>query len=219
MYTIPHLGMKQAVDALVQAGVKHFVFLSSYTVQDKYLKVHDHIAERHHNVEQTIKSHSGVTYTFIRGGGFASNVFMFWGKQLKSGAPISLIGDDGFHATAIAEEDMATIAVRSLTSTDLDNQAVPARGPHILTHRQHLDMIGKVWGVKPSIQSLSEQDYKDHMKSHIPYPSLVDSIVRIGIDPDTSKEGDVNETKKALQRDPMDFETYLKLHKHEFDAL
>jgi len=212
-------GMSDTIDALHRAGVQHVVLLSAFSVQPKFLQENNFSARLHAEAEDSIlKYHRSehMSYTFIRGGAFASNVFVFWRHAIQSGS-VSLYEPDSTVNSMVAEEDLAAIAVRALTTHELDNQAVPARGPTMVTQRQQFEIISRVLNKPITVNSITEQQYRQQLE-HV-MPSIVaDAVIGFFRDRRQEKEGTLEDTIRALGRKPMDFASYMEKHKHEIQA-
>jgi uncharacterized protein YbjT (DUF2867 family) len=205
-------GVKEAVQALKEGGVKHIVLLSSWTIIPRYLAVQDAIASKHAWVEDAITNTSGLTWTFVRAGYFASNVITFWKRAIQAGS-LQLPYPDS-QQTMVTDEDMAAVIVRALTTHDLDNQIVSVTGAQALTQREQVAVLSRVLGKSIEIVKVSEQQWRDSIKDFLPAP-IIDSLLRLLRDKDPNKEGDIEATQRVLGRKPMTFEAFIQLHKAE----
>jgi len=207
-------GMSDTINALKSNGISHVVFLSSWTVlKPEYIEIKDAITMNHYLIEENIKK-SGMIYTFIRGGYFASNALHFWAKEINTGA-IHVHNIDIKH-TCIAEEDMASLATVALTSNRLNNQAVSAVGAEKLSARQQIEIISKIINKPLKIIPITEQQFHENVK-FLPVP-FQDSLYRIGTDPDENKEGNGDLQRNILGRSPMTFEEYVTKHIEELES-
>jgi uncharacterized protein YbjT (DUF2867 family) len=125
----------------VNAAAKHarrIVFLSSAAVRDNVEKQDNPIGQAHADIEQSIES-SGVEWTFLRPGGFATNARWWWGQQIREGDVVRW----PYAAAAwapIDERDMAAVAVRALTEKGREH----AGGKYYLTGEQSLTQADQV---------------------------------------------------------------------------
>lgn len=150
--------------AVAAAGVRHLVVLSSSSVtlpgaaQDfngsRFLRVE-------HAVEQT-----GMAYTFLRPGGFASNAAR-WSWGVKSDSAVPLPYPDAVQAP-VHERDIADVAVIALTTDSLIGRAPVLTGPERLTLREQVAIIGDVIGRPVAVIEQTEAESSRMLSQHVP---------------------------------------------------
>jgi len=164
------------VAAAKDAGVQHIVLLSSLSAAESPLNA---IGLLHKSVEDVFLA-SGITYTFLRPGNFASNTIAFWSSTIKAKgqviAPYPLA-----ESAVIAPEDIAALAVVALTTNKLDNAAPAIVGPESLTQKAQVEILNTVRqeysGEKVEFLELTPEQYKAVLEAaHLP-PPLVDSLL------------------------------------------
>src|SRR2546428_378592 len=99
-----------ALDAVTK-NARRIVFLSSFTVRDDLEQQTDPITAFHADIEHLIEQ-SGLEWTFLRCGGFATNALM-WAPQIRADGVVRW----PYGAAArslIHERDIAAVAVRAL---------------------------------------------------------------------------------------------------------
>jgi uncharacterized protein YbjT (DUF2867 family) len=135
------------VAAANRAGVKRIVFQSTAEIDDMAEKQANDIAEFHHGIERTIVA-SGLQWTFLR-----LDIASADGLQWAFDVPGQLARGDvvrGPYADAagspIHPADLAGIAVAALTSDAHAGRAYHVTGPRSVTHREQIELIGRVHG-------------------------------------------------------------------------
>ncbi len=94
------------------------------------------------DIEDLIRA-SGVHWTFIRAGGFATNV-LGWADQIRTGVVRWPYGDAG--RSLIHEQDIADVAVEALMAGGHTGRSYPLTGPEVLTQIEQVRIIGEELG-------------------------------------------------------------------------
>jgi uncharacterized protein YbjT (DUF2867 family) len=123
------------VISALAATVSHVVFLSARGVSDDSPLFHARI-------EKLIRD-SGVDWTFLRAGGFATNT-LEWADQVRTGSVRWVYGDAG--RSLIHERDIADVAVTALTSPGHAGAAYELTGPEVLTQAEQVRALGAAVG-------------------------------------------------------------------------
>jgi uncharacterized protein YbjT (DUF2867 family) len=123
------------VIAALAARVSHVVFLSARGVSDDSPLFHARI-------EKLLRD-SGVDWTFLRAGGFATNT-LEWADQVRAGVVRWIYGDAG--RSLIHERDIADVAVEALTSPAHVGAAYELTGPETLTQVEQVRQVGAAVG-------------------------------------------------------------------------
>ena len=147
-----------AAPAVIAAAEKHarrIVYLSAWGVpDDDTVEPKPGILAFHTAIERAIRA-STLQWTFLRAGGFASNT-LAWAEQIKEGDVVR-----GSHARAtrslVHEADLAAVAVRALTTADLEGKAPHLTGPQALTQAEQVRTIGDVLGRRVVFEELDEE--------------------------------------------------------------
>ncbi|MDI5969485.1 NAD(P)H-binding protein [Streptomyces sp. SL13] len=133
------------VEAAAAAGVPRAVLLSSAGVTGTAEDADNAIAHMHSVVEQAVVA-SGMRWTFVRGGMFATNT-LDWAGQIHASGAVR-----GPNATSVSapvhQDDLAAVAAAALlddTGTH-DGAVHHVTGPEALTPPQMLDIIGHAIG-------------------------------------------------------------------------
>jgi uncharacterized protein YbjT (DUF2867 family) len=152
------------LDTLATAGVGHVVLLSSSaaTLPDA---AEDFNGGRFLRVESAVQD-SGLAYTFLRPGGFASNAAR-WSWSIKRDGDVPLPYPDAVQAP-VHEQDIADVAVIALTTESLIGQTPTLTGPERLTLRQQVDTISAVIGRPLTITEQTEAESSAMLSQHVP---------------------------------------------------
>jgi uncharacterized protein YbjT (DUF2867 family) len=125
-------GIHSAVDALA-ARVKHVVYLSAIGAPNGFWGV----------VEDALKA-SGVHWTFLRAGGFATNT-LGWADMIRSSSTVTWPYGEAARSL-IHERDLADVAVRALTTDSHVGRTYELTGPEAITQVEQVRLIGEAIG-------------------------------------------------------------------------
>lgn len=146
------------------AGVRHVVVLSSSSVTLPGA-AEDFNGSRFLRVEEAV-ARSGLAYTFLRPGGFASNAARWsWGVKGESAVPLPY--PDAVQAP-IHEQDIADVAVVALTTDALVGAAPVLTGPERLTLREQVALIGDVIGRPVTVVEQTETESSAMLSQFVP---------------------------------------------------
>jgi len=146
------------------AGVRHVVVLSSSSVTFPGA-AEDFNGSRFLRVEEAVVR-SGLAYTFLRPGGFASNAARWsWGVKGESAVPLPY--PDAVQAP-IHEQDIADVAVVALTTDTLVGAAPVLTGPERLTLREQVALIGDVIGRPVAVIEQTEAESSAMLSRFVP---------------------------------------------------
>jgi uncharacterized protein YbjT (DUF2867 family) len=95
------------------------------------------------DVERLIER-SGMTWTFIRAGGFAANT-LEWADRIRSGDEVAIPFPQAARSL-VHERDIADVAVRALLHHAGENRAFAVTGPEVLTQIEQVRAIGEAIG-------------------------------------------------------------------------
>jgi len=150
--------------AFAAAGVRHVVVLSSSSVTFPRA-AEDFNGSRFLRVEEAVVR-SGLAYTFLRPGGFASNAARWsWGVKGESAVPLPY--PDAVQVP-IHEQDIADVAVVALTTDALVGAAPVLTGPERLTLREQVALIGDVIGRPVAVIEQTEAESSAMLSRFVP---------------------------------------------------
>ncbi len=165
---------QDGVDAFLQqaktAGVEQLVVLSSLAAAMEFERDNTSWAALHHlAIENAVKT-SGIPYTFLRPGTFASNL-LFWAHSIQTGDTVY-----GPYAnsvqTPIHEADIAAVAVVALTQDGHQGKTYPLTGPQALTRIEQLNCIGAAIGKQLRFQEIPADVFQKEMEKYMPLPII-----------------------------------------------
>lgn len=135
----------QAVRAAAKAGVRRIVLNSSLSVTDTPADEENFIARAHASAERAVRA-SGLEWTFVRGGMYATNALQ-WAESIKAEGVVR-----GAYPEAVAapvhEADLAAVAARALLDrSGAHLGAAPyVTGPQPVTLAEQAAAIGRATG-------------------------------------------------------------------------
>ena len=122
------------------AEVQHFVFISVLGADRGYEDAPVFKAKR--AVERYLQT-SGLNYTILRPAGLASNLLPL-AEQFRQTRTYLLIGDPKNRTSIVSTDDLARIAVDSVTVEGAQNQILPVGGPEILQRADIPRIFGRI---------------------------------------------------------------------------
>ncbi|NEP03889.1 MAG: SDR family oxidoreductase [Okeania sp. SIO2G4] len=137
----------ELIDCAVKVGVKHFVFISVLGAERGYEDSPTFKAKR--EVEKYLKT-SGLNYTILQPSGFASNLLPL-AERFKDTGIYLLIGDDKNRTSIVSTDDLAKIAVDSVSVQAACNQILPVGGPEIISRGEISQIFSKVFNREPIV--------------------------------------------------------------------
>ncbi|MEA5572090.1 SDR family oxidoreductase [Calothrix sp. UHCC 0171] len=128
-------------------GVKHFVFISVLGAERGYEDAPVFKAKR--EVEKYLQT-SGLNYTILRPAGLASNLLPLAETFRQTGLYL-LIGDRTNRTSIVSTDDLAKMAVDSVTFLAACNQVLSVGGSEILTREDIPHIFGRIFNREPVI--------------------------------------------------------------------
>jgi uncharacterized protein YbjT (DUF2867 family) len=138
------------IDAAKAAGVKHFVFISVLGADRGYEDAP--VFKAKWAVEQYLRS-SGLNYTILRPSGLASNLLPLAERFQQTGIYL-LIGDPKIRTSIVSTDDLARIAIDSVSAEGAQNQVLPVGGTAALTRDEIPKIFGRIFNREPLILNL-----------------------------------------------------------------
>ena len=135
----------ELIDSGVKVGVKHFVFISVLGTDRGYEDSPTFKAKR--EVEKYLKA-SGLNYTILQPSGFASNLLPLAERFRDTGVYL-LIGDSKNRTSIVSTDDLAKIAVDSVSVQAACNQTLPVGGPEIISRGEISQIFSRVFKREP----------------------------------------------------------------------
>jgi len=209
LYANPE-GIQGFVKEAKEAGVKHIVLLSSSAVlsgnEDNF------VVRRHLTVERAIIQ-SGIAYTFLRPGAFATNALL-WRYQIinedKVSFPFPLAQSAPIH-----ESDIAAVAVKALTCPGFEGATPFLTGPESLTQLRQVELIGAAIGKIIRFKELTPEKAPEIMSKYMPLP-FVQILIKAFQSNNGTKAALSENVEKITGRPAMKFAEWAKDHKNDF---
>jgi uncharacterized protein YbjT (DUF2867 family) len=168
-------GVQGFVAAAASAGVRHVVLLSSGAVVNSGAE-HNPIARQHRAVELAIEQ-SGLAWTFIRPGMFATNTLWWWANSIRTEGVVRAPYPDA-QTAPVHEKDMAALAVAALTEPGHQQRAYTVYGPESLTLQRQAEHIGDAIDRHITFEVISVEQARVELGKTMP-PIGVETILRL----------------------------------------
>lgn len=137
----------ELIDHAIANGVKHFVYISVLGVDRDYQDAPVFRAKR--EVEKYLIN-SGLSYTILRPSGFANNLLTFADRFKDTGIYV-LIGDANHRSSIVSTDDLARIAIASVSTEGAKNQVFAVGGPDVLTRNDIPQIFSRIFNKEPII--------------------------------------------------------------------
>lgn len=137
----------ELIDQAKTAGVQHFIFISVLGADRGYEDAP--VFKAKWAVERYLQA-SGLNYTILRPAGLASNLLPLAERFRQTGIYL-LIGDPKNRTSIVSTDDVARIAVASVTVEGAQNQILPVGGPEILQRLDIPHIFGRICNQEPII--------------------------------------------------------------------
>ena len=159
VWTAPPDAVSAGLERITRRA-RRVVFLSSpYNVQHPFVQrpQPNAAAALHKAVERCIVE-SGVPWTFLRPGIFASNALGWWAPQIRAGDVVRWPHAQSQSAPT-DERDIAAVAVRALCEEGHNKRDYIPTGPESLTHAQQVEIIGAALGRRLRYEEMSPEEF------------------------------------------------------------
>ncbi|HEV2636031.1 MAG TPA: NAD(P)H-binding protein [Actinocrinis sp.] len=149
---------RQAADA----GVRRIVLLSTTAVESRPDSA---IGRIHREAERAVQE-SGLEWTFLRPGQFASNT-RAWSSQIAAGDVVRTPYPE-VALPAIHPGDIAAVARVALTEDGHAGAAYPLTGPHPVSPVDQVAAIGRAIGRELRHQEITPEQAEQQMRAYMP---------------------------------------------------
>lgn len=184
--------LQAVVDVVRDAGVPRVVLLSSQGVGTK----------RHPSVYEDAVTGSGLDWTILRPGNFASNAFA-WAESIRTqramAAPFADVA-----LPAVDPQDIAEVAAAALRDPGHTNAVYTLTGPEAISPRQQAEVIQSALGTPIHFTELTRDQAQGGMLSFMPAP-VVESTLDILGTPTPDEQAISPDVEKVLGRPPHTF--------------
>lgn len=199
------------VDAAKKAGVTRLVMLSSSTVVQA---PEGQLGRWHVEAEAKIKA-SGIMFTILQPGAFASNTLNWVGSIKSRGAVFQPTGAG--KAAPIDPYDIAAVAVKVLTSPGHEGKSYVLTGPEALSAAEQVAKIGAAIGKPLAFVDVTEDAAREGMvKAGLP-EVYIRAILEAHAMVKAGRGADITNTvEELLGRKARTFDDWLKAHGKAF---
>jgi uncharacterized protein YbjT (DUF2867 family) len=157
MYLFPEPRTARAVvAAAARAGVTRIVTLSSGAVTGGF------DTDFQLPVEQAVEA-SGLEWTHLRPGEFASNTLKLWGPSIRSSRVVRY-HDPDWRGLPIHEADIAAVGVAALCSPGHHGRAYDLTGPARISAREQVRAISAALGEEVRFEEVSPAESREILK-------------------------------------------------------
>ncbi|MFI5908191.1 SDR family oxidoreductase [Dactylosporangium sp. NPDC051541] len=168
-------GIGGFVAAARAAGVRRVALLSSASVVRPDAGQNP-IAQRHRTVEEALEQ-SGLGWTFVRGGLFASNTIGLWAPSIRAAGKVRLAYPDA-QSAPVHEADLAAVAVAALVTGEHDGRAYTVHGPRSLSQADQVAAIGAALQRPIAVEHVDADTARAEMARSLP-DAVADRLLRM----------------------------------------
>ncbi|MGW0200488.1 NAD(P)H-binding protein, partial [Nonomuraea sp. NPDC003201] len=164
-------GLDDFVTRAASAGVEHIVLLSALLADPAST---DAIGRMHGDAEQAV-ARSGIAWTFLRPGAFATNTLQ-WAPSIRAEGVVRDPFPDS-RSAPVHEADIAAVAALALTEPGHDGATYPLTGPELVSRSRQAELIGEAVGrpVRFAVQDLEE--YRAELSAWTT-PQVADVVIK-----------------------------------------
>ncbi|MEQ9368965.1 MAG: SDR family oxidoreductase [Coleofasciculus chthonoplastes F3-SA18-01] len=144
---IDYRANRELIDQAKVLGIKQFVYISVLGAEREYENAPVFKAKR---ATEKYLQRSDITYTILRPSGFTSNLLPLAERFRETGVYL-LNGNPKHRSSIVSTDDLAKIAVDSISLEAAHNQIFPVGGPDILQREEIPHIFGRVFNREPII--------------------------------------------------------------------
>ncbi|MGW6199404.1 NAD(P)H-binding protein [Kribbella sp. NPDC055110] len=195
--------LQDVVEVIRDAGVPRVVLLSSQGVGTK----------RHPSIHEDAVTASGLEWTILRPGNFASNAFA-WADSIRTqrafAAPFADIA-----LPAVDPQDIAEVAAAALRDPAHANAVYTLTGPAAISPRQQAEVFETVIGSPIHFTELTRDQARSGMLNFMPEP-VVEATLDILGTPSAAEQQVSPDVEKVLGRPPHTFADWVSRNVQAF---
>ncbi|MFI0405416.1 NAD(P)H-binding protein [Actinomadura sp. 3N508] len=201
---------RAVLDMAGAAGVRRVVLLSSQGVATRpESPSHGGVARA---TEEAVRE-SGLAWTILRPGGFASNAFA-WAESVRAERTIAApFGDVGL--PVIDPEDIAEVAAAALRKDEHAGHVYELTGPVVVTPRQQAEAIGAALGEPVRFVELARAEAQARMAAFMPEPVVETTLAILG-EPNAAELRLSPDVERVLGRAPRPFAEWARRNVEAF---
>jgi (4-alkanoyl-5-oxo-2,5-dihydrofuran-3-yl)methyl phosphate reductase len=205
-----HEADRLLIEEAKQAGAGQIIMISSGTV-----RIETNAIGRLHREKEELIGQSGISWTFLRPGGFMSNSLQ-WADTIKSQSKV--FNPMGKGKTApISPYDIARVAAVALTCPGHEGKAYDLTGAELLSTPEQVEILSKVIG-KPidCVDIPVEVAAERAIAAGLPH-ALVKSLAELWVQVRKEAGGfQTNEVERLTGQTAQTFETWCREHRSAF---
>jgi uncharacterized protein YbjT (DUF2867 family) len=200
-----------AAAAAREAGARHVVMLSSMAVDGE---VETPIGRWHRDAEAKIQA-SGLAWTMLRPGGFATNTLR-WAATIKARGVV-FDGTGAGKTAPIDPLDIAAVAAEALTTTGHEGQAYTLTGPEALSAAEQVELIGAAIGRRLTLVDLPPDAAREALAADGLPPPMIEALLAAWSLIRAGHGAQVTTTvERLLGRSPHSFAGWVERHAQAF---
>lgn len=184
--------MKDVMEVVEASGVERVVLLSSQGVGTK----------RHPSDLEDAVTQSGLGWTMLRPGNFASNAFQ-WAESIRTqrlmAAPFADVA-----LPAVDPDDIAEVAAAALRDQSHAGNVYTLTGPVAISPRQQAEAIGQAVGEPVQFVELSRDEARSRMLTYMPAAVVEATLGALGT-PTAAEQEASPDVEKVLGRPARTF--------------
>ena len=205
-----HEADRLLIEESKQAGTGQIVMISSGTV-----RMENNVIGRLHREKEELIEQSGISWTFLRPGGFMSNSLQ-WADTIKSQSKVFNPMGEGKTAP-ISPYDIAGVAAVALTCPEHEGQAYDLTGAELLSTPEQVAILSKVIGKPIDCVDIPVEVAADRaIASGLP-EALVKSLAELWVQVRKEAGGfQTNEVELLTGCPAQTFETWAHEHRSAF---
>ncbi|MFD4656337.1 SDR family oxidoreductase [Kitasatospora sp. NPDC058444] len=165
--------IEKVAAAAAAAGIRQVVLLSSVAVVLDPDADHP-VARLNRTIEQALQR-SGMDWTFLRPGTFATNTRTWWAESIRTDNVVRLPHPLA-QSAPVHEKDIAALAVTALTEPGHSHQAYTIHGAESLTLRRQVEHIGEAIGRHIRVEHISDEQARAEVARTM-HPVVAEAIV------------------------------------------
>jgi uncharacterized protein YbjT (DUF2867 family) len=196
--------------AATRAGVRHVVMVSSGTIA---IQPEVTIGRWHREAEEVIQA-SGLAWTFLRPGNFASNALRWAGMIRAQGA---VFAPAGGQTAPIDPRDIADVAVKALTGGGHEGKTYSLTGPTLMTAAEQVAAIGAALEKELRFVSVPMEGARAGMLKSGMSDVMADAILQLISAGTDGRDAAVTSTiRDVAEHEARSFADWVRDHVHAF---
>jgi len=168
LWTAPEATLPVVISHMASHVTRIVALTSPHQVAHPFFEQPNAMAALHAHLERLIAA-SGVEFTILRPGVFASNSLAWWAPTIRDGDVVRW--PYGAAETApIDERDIAAVAARALCEDGHNGAEYVLTGPHSLSQVEQVRIIGQAIGRRLRFEEMPVEDFRREMTRRAPGP-------------------------------------------------